>query len=302
MSEVNIKLKLAIANYILDNKCSYGEAAKHFGRYTSWVSSHMRYFKKNDAEFYNKIKTAAEEGGKIAVKASNKNRSDVDRMLKFVNYIIENKCGYKECGAHFGVTGQCARSLCIRVDAIDKDLYEKMIETVKEANTRQIETKEKVVRFSSKNIEVCEEIANWIVSNEETYEAAAEQFSISSRTISRCMETVKLNNIVLFEEMKKANAKGKIKSASVGGRGGWCKVVGEQQLNTVTLDEIEEDAKKTMKRMLWFKQNLKTGDIVKYGSSDECSRKVAVKEKYKNFFRTDKGECLYYQNCIKIIA
>lgn len=252
MHKVNIKLKLDIANYILDNKCNYTEAGKHFGKYASWVSEHMKYFKENDVEFYNKIRSVADEAAKVAVE--NNNRVDVDRMMKFVNYILENKCTYKKCGDHFGVSGECARSLVVRVERVDKELYNKVRKVIAEASCRKLEiTPKKVLHGFTKNKETCKEVAKWIIENKETYEKAADHFNVSSKTIANCMSTIKADDPELFKRMKKANMEGRIEASSIGGKGGWCKTVGEKQLDSVSSDEKEEAAKETMKRMLWFK-------------------------------------------------
>ena len=138
-----------------------------------------------------------------------------------------------------------------------------------------------------------EEIFNYALQTTATINEIAFKFNISRNTVNRTILALKERDYEKYKVLKE-----KVLDANMN----HVHEIKEYAGSCLELDEKEKDAIETSRRMLWFKQNLKPGDIVKYGASDECSRKVVVGEKYNNFFRTNEGKCLYYQNCRKILV
>nr|WP_302596448.1 sporulation transcriptional regulator SpoIIID [uncultured Cellulosilyticum sp.] len=308
--KANVEVKLKYANYILENNACYSEAARYFGTSPANISGHLKYFKDHDIDFYNKVVKVARD--KSIKNMDKTGKGNLQRRMEYANYIIENKCTYSDCSKHFGVGRETVRVSLKYFEKHDKELFIKIRDIVARA---AVEAKEKAlikaleinkykkrkpygfVQSEEKQVEVAE----WIIENKSTFEQAAEHFDVSSATISSCMKELKTNNVDLFDKMKEANIEGRVIANSVGGKGGWVKTVDEPRENAIAKSERDIDAEKTLKRMLWFKANLKPGDIIKYVPTDECCRKIVVGEKYENFFKTKDGVCLYYQHCRKVV-
>lgn len=306
MSTANIERKLEMAKYILDNKCGYKQAGEHFGIEGSGICMHMKYFKRTNPQLWNQIKETVDKSAREALISSRTKVSEEDK-LAIINYIIDNKCTYRDAGKHFNVTDVTIKKHINYFKGTE--IYEEAIKLAKEAckearragsirggEVTQEAARKKREQYSMiKSKYVQNKIADWIIENDKSFQEAAKEFEMSISTISRCMQELKNRDEEKYEKaFKTAIGKHPYNRNEEEGIG-YIRSIGEL--------EVEEfDALKTYKKILWFKENLKVGDTVKYMVRGGKELKVDVTGVYKNYFTSNKISCCYYANCTKKIV
>lgn len=314
--KVDIERKKEMAVYIIQNKVSSTEAARHFNTTRGCLVRHVQYLKDVDRDIYDKaIRTLKEEGEKRINKGTKEEKVKV--RIEFAKYIIEHKCTYIEASRHFGKSKTLARKY---VEALKEDypeLYKQAYETVIEASKKAVleaarRGLEKANKASIENGRVLSkekkiEIANYIINNNSTLLDAAEKFEIGDKTLRKALKDLSEIDKELYQKAYMAYTNAAMEQRKVK------KVVLEYE-DSSEIDKNTEEAKELAKKIRWFKNNLRPGDKIKclvtikveIERKDktvavverEVKKKCTVKALYNNFFITNEYGTAYYDKCI----
>lgn len=314
----NIEVKRKMAAYIIENNVSSTEVAKHFNTSRSGVMQHINYLKDIDYELYKKAITVLKTVGKEKQnKGSQKTKDEI--KLEVANYIIKNKCTYVEASRHFGKCDSLARKYVASLEKEYPEIYKTAKEVAKEASkialreaskkgTEKLSKIYKETGFST-NPEKQNEVANWIIDNNATIKQTAERFNVLEKTISKTLRELEKRDNKLYLKVSEISRKAAAEAK---------KAINRYTLIQDEKDDVVEqkinDANKMLKKIAWFKNNLKHEDVIKCKViieveverrdktittiEKEVVKKCVVKDVYPNYLILEKYGICYYDKCI----